>query len=178
MKKTISIVIILIFFILITFSIILSTIGIETNRFNNIIIKKIKQTNNNINLKLNTIKFKLDIREVSLFVETTEPQINYREAYVPAKNIKVYIDFLSIIKSEPKIKKVNLFLDQIDVTELKKISVSFKPSNFTSFINNKVKKGKFNTEIEIYLNSNNLFENFIARGSVSNLETEIKVILS
>ena len=173
MKKTISIVIILIFFILITFSIILSTIGIETNRFNNIIIKKIKQTNNNINLKLNTIKFKLDIREVSLFVETTEPQINYREAYVPAKNIKVYIDFLSIIKSEPKIKKVNLFLDQIDVTELKKISVSFKPSNFTSFINNKVKKGKFNTEIEIYLNSNNLFENFIARGSVSNLETEI-----
>lgn len=173
MKKTISIVIILLLFILTSFTIILSTIGIETIRFNNVIIKKINQTNNNINLKLSTIKFKLDIKEVSLFVETLDPQINYREADIPAKYIKVYIDFLSIIKSEPKIKKISLFFDQIDVTELKKISVSFKPSNFRSFINNKVQQGKFTSEIEIYLNSNNLFENFIARGSVFNLEAEI-----
>ena len=40
-------------------------------------------------------------------------------------------------------------------------------------MNNKIKQGKLNTEIEVYLNTNNLLENFIARGSVSNLKIHI-----
>ena len=110
MKKIIYYLILLLFFILFSFTIIISTIGIETDRFNDLIIKKINQTNSNINLKLSTIKFKLDVKEISLFVETINPQINYRKADVPAKNIKVYIDFFSLIKSDPKIKKINLII--------------------------------------------------------------------
>ena len=173
MKKIIYYLILLLFFILISFTIIISTIGINTDRFNNLIIKRINQTNSNINLKLSTIKFKLDVKEISLFIETINPQINYRKIDVPAKKIKVYINFFSIIKSNPEIKKINLVFNQIDIVELKKISSTFKPSNFTSFINNKIKKGKFNTEIEIYLNNDNLLDNFIARGSVTNFETEV-----
>ncbi|MDC0545031.1 hypothetical protein OAO00_00860 [Pelagibacteraceae bacterium] len=173
MKKIIYSLTLLLFFILISFTIIISTIGVETDRFNGLIIKKINQTNNNINLKLSTIKFKLDIKEISLFIETINPQINYRKIGIPAKNIKVYIDFFSLIKSDPKIKKINLVFSQIDIVELKKISATFKPSNLTSFINNKIKQGKFSTEIEIYLNNNNLLDNFIARGSVKNLKTEV-----
>ena len=46
-------------FILFAFSLvaILSTIGIETDKFNNLIIKKISQTNNKINLKIDKINF-------------------------------------------------------------------------------------------------------------------------
>ena len=173
MKKIIYPLILLLFFILIVFTIIISTIGIETDRFNDPIIKKINQTNNNINLELSTIKFKLDVKEIGLFIETINPQINYREIRVPAKNIKVYIDFFSLIKSDPKIRKINLVFSQIDIVELKKISANFKPSNLTSLINNKIKQGKFNTEIEIYLNNDNLLDNFIARGSVTNLKAEV-----
>ena len=173
MKKILYSLILLLFLVLISFTIILSTIGVETDSFNNLIIKKINQTNNNINLKISTIKFKLDIKEISLFVETKNPQINYRKADFPTKYIKVYIDFFSLLKSDPKIKKINLFFNQFDIVELRKISATFKPSNLTSFINNKIKQGKFNTEIEIYLNDDNLFDNFIARGSVSNLKTEV-----
>ena len=173
MKKIIYYLILLLFFILISLTIIISTIGINTDRFNDLIIKKINQTNSNINLKLSTIKFKLDVKEISLFIETINPQINYRKADVPAKKIKVYMNFFSIIKFNPEIKKINLVFNQIDVVELKKISATFKPSNFTSFINNKIKQGKFNTEIEIYLNNDNLLDNFIARGTVTNFETEV-----
>ena len=88
MKKIIYYLILLLFFILITFTIIISTIGINTDRFNDLIIKKINQTNSNINLKLSTIKFKLDVKEISLFIETINPQINYRKIDVPAKKIK------------------------------------------------------------------------------------------
>ena len=173
MKKFFFNLILLIFFILILSITILATIGIETNRFNYLISKKINETNNNVNLKLNTVKFKIDTKEISLFLETNNPKINYREIIIPTKNIKVYIDFMSLIKSKPKIEKINLTLNQLDAEQLKKISSTLKPSNFTSFVQNKIKKGKLNAELEVYLDENNFFENFIARGLVSNLKTEI-----
>jgi hypothetical protein len=173
MNKIIKNLILFFFLIIISLIIIISTVGIETNKFNNIISKKINQINNKVNLELNSIKFKLDIKETSLFLETVNSRINYRNISIPTNNIKVYMDFLSLIKSDPKIKKINLVLNQLDIQELKKISVVLKPSNFTSFINNKIKEGKLNIKLEVFLDENNTFNNFIARGSVLNLKTEV-----
>ena len=88
-----------------------------------------------------------DIKEISLFLETINPEINYRKTAIPAESIKVYIDFASVIKSDLKIKKVNLVLNQLDIKQLKKISLILKPANLTSFINNKIKHGKLNIEL-------------------------------
>ena len=172
MKKFISNIIIAILSLLVFFVIILSTLGIETNKINNLITKKINRSNNNINLELNTIKFKLDIKEISLFLETSNPQINYREVSIPAKNIKVYVDFLSLITSTPKINKINLALKEIDIIQLKEIITTIKPSNFKSFVNNKIKQGKLTSELEFYLDENNILKNYIAKGAVKGLKTE------
>ena len=99
---------------------VLSTVGIETSRFNNLISKKINKDNNNINLKLNSIRFKLDLKEISLFFFTNNPQIKYREVDIPAKILKVYIDSTSLVKAEARIKKITLSLNQIDILRLKK----------------------------------------------------------
>ena len=173
MKKIISILILTAIAVLVFFTIILATSGMETERFNNIISKKISKTNSYINLKLTTIKFKLDIKEMSLFLETSEPEINYRDITIPTKKIKVYIDFASIIKTNPKIKKINLSLEEMDIEKIKKLSIAFKPSNFTSFVNNKIKEGKLNTELEVYLDDNYLLKNYIARGTVKDFKAEV-----
>ena len=102
-------------------------------------------------LNINLIKFKLDLKEISLFLETNNSQINYREAIIPTKNIKVYVDLFHL-KFDAQIK-INLILKEIEVAELK-ISTNFKPSNFTSFINNRIKTGNINSEIEILDNDN------------------------
>ena len=172
MKKFLKISLLSSLFILIISILILTTIGIETNKFNNFISKRIYQTNNNLDVQLSTIKFKLDVKEISLFLETKSPQINYKNISLPAKIIKVYVDFISIFKSEPKIEKVYLASEELDIKKLKKISVVFKPSNLKSFVNNKIKSGKLNTELEIYLNKENLLDDFIAKGSVVDLSSE------
>jgi len=172
MKKIIFILIFVILLIFISLISILTTVGIETNKFNKIIEKKINQSNNNINLELTIVKFRLDIKQISLFFETNRPKLNFRGVIIPAENIKVYTDFISLIKINPKIKKINFVLNQLDIEQLKKISVNLKPSNLNSFVNNKIKQGKLNIELEIYFN-NNLVDNFIARGSVLDLTAEI-----
>ena len=173
MKNIIYRLIIFFFISLIILIIILSTIGIETKKFNDLISQRINQNNKGVNLKLNTIKFKLDIKEASLFLDTQNPKINYRNVIVPTKNIKAYIDFLSILKTEPKIEKINLALKEMDTNQLKKLLIFLKPSNLKSFVNNKINQGKIEAEVEFYLNKKNLLEDFIARGAVSDLEIKI-----
>ena len=173
MKKIIFNLSAIIFLSLTILVVIMTTIGIETDKFNNIISKKINIVNKNINLTLRSIKFKLDVKDISLFLETTNPQINYRNIDIPTRNIKLYVNFLSLVKSNPQISKIKISLEELDVNQVKKISKNIKPSNFKSLINNKVKRGKLISEFEIYLNENNLLENFITRGSVSDLQIEI-----
>ena len=173
MKKLFTFSLSLILIIFFSLLVLLATSGVETNRFNTVISQKINQSNNKIKLDFKKIKFKLDINQIDLFLETKNPNIYYRDILLPAKSIKVYIDFMSIVKSVTRIEKINLVFDQIDIDQLKKISVTFKPSNLTSFLNNKINSGKLNTEIEVYLDDNNMLENFIARGDVSALDAQI-----
>ena len=86
-------------FICISIIVILSSVGIKTDKFNKLISNKINQANKNTNLTVETIKFKINIKELSLFLETENPKIIYKKTEIPAKNIKVYIDFVSLLKS-------------------------------------------------------------------------------
>ena len=131
------------FFIVIFISLIvaLSTIGIKTKKFNNLITNQINKFDNNIDLKLNVIKYKIDINQLSLFFQTKDPQFKFQNIQIPVKNIKVYVDFKSLFKQDLHIKKINLILVKQKLKKLKMLSKSFKPSNFNSFINNRVQKG-------------------------------------
>ncbi len=174
MNKLFLKLIIFLLFICISIIGILSSVGIQTDKFNKLISNKINQANKNTNLTVETIKFKINLKELSLFLETDNPKIIYRKTEIPAKNIKVYIDFISLLKSKPKIKKIRLVLFQVNFEQFKEISSTFKPSNFTSFVNNKIISGKIDTEIEFFFNNENNLDDFIARGKITNLKAEIK----
>ena len=169
MKKLIkSLIFVLLTFISILL-ITLSTIGIETNKFNKLIKEKISKEKN-INLNLKTIKFKFDPKKLSLFLETDSPNINYLDLSIPVQNLKVYVDVLSLIKSKPKINKINLSLEELNVIELNNLSKLIKPSNFKSFLNNRIKEGKLISKIDIFLDEDGKFKDFIAKGTVRDLE--------
>ena len=172
MKKIVINFFLLIFFLFIALITILSTIGIESNKFNNFISDKVSQTKN-IYLELNTIKFKLNPKELSLFLETENPKVSYRKILLPIKNIKVYIDFLPLLNSETKIKKINLIIKEMDIAQLNKLSVMIKPSNFKSLLNNRVKEGKVISELEIFLTEEGKLDDFIAKGTVEDLKAKI-----
>ncbi len=172
MKKFLVSLILIIFIVLISLLIALSTLGIETKKFNQLISNKALKTKN-INLKLNSIKFKIDPRELSLFLETKNPEIVYRDVKLPAENAKVYVDFLSLLKSDFKIKKINLNSKELDIKQIKKISSFIKPSNSKNFLNNRIKEAKINTKIEIFLSDQGSFQNFIAKGKISDLKIKL-----
>ena len=101
-----TIISIILFFFIAT---ILSTIGIETKKFNKLISDKASQTKN-INLSLDTIKFKINPKELSLFLETQNPKnylFKHKNTFEKYKVIhKLFVTFKIWI---PKLKKPVLF---------------------------------------------------------------------
>ena len=149
----------------------LSTVGIETDKFNKIISEKINHSKK-IKLDLKTINFKLDIKQLSLFLEAKKSKINYNNLSIPTQDIKVYLDFISLLKQDLKIKKINLLLVELDFIQLKKLSEFIKPSNFKSFLNNNVTNGNLISEIEFFFDKEGLLNNYIIKGEVKNLNAD------
>ena len=158
--------------------IVLSTLGYETDKFNRVISEKIHENNQNILLKLEKIRFKFDIKDLSLFLETSNPDLEYRNLDIPINNVKVYLNPVFLIKSEIKINKINVRSEELNINQLKKIIIKTKPSNLNSFINNKVKNGKLTTDVEFYLNNNQEIDDFIAKGEVKEMDAIITNDLS
>ncbi len=164
---------IILFFLLVSLIVVLSTIGFETDRFNQFISNKITENNKNISLNLKKIKFKFDIKDFDLFLETSNPRLIYKNSEIPVENVKAYLDFISLIKSKPKINKINILSREINVDQLKKIIIKIKPSSLNSLIINKVKNGKLFINLELYFNDNLNLDNFIARGEVKEMNAII-----
>ena len=157
---------------LIFFILILSTQGVETERFNKLITNKIAKSKN-IKLELQSINFKLDLKELSLFIETQNPKINYNNKAIPAESIKVYIDFIPLLKTDLEIKKINIFLNELNYSQLNNLSNFIKPSNFKNFFINKIKKVKLISEIELFLGNNGEIKNYIIKGKVTDLKANL-----
>jgi len=178
MKKLFFITSITLFFLLFALMFILSTIGFETDRFNKFIIDQAIENKKNISLKLETVKFKFDLKDFNLFVETENPELIYKDLKIPIQNVKVYLDFYSLIKSKSKIDKINISSEEINIDQLKKIIIKTKPSNLNSLITNKVKNGKLVINLELYFDDNFDIDNFIARGEVREMNGIINDDLS
>ncbi len=152
---------------------ILSTTGIKTNKFNNIIINKINDSYRDTSLNLKKIKFKFDIKKMSLFIETKNPEINYQNLVIPIENVKIYLNFVSLIKSKIQVDKINITSKEININQLKDLIIKIKPSNFNSLIINKVESGKLNTNLDLYFDDNLEIINFIARGDVKEMNAKL-----
>ncbi len=159
---------------------ILSTTGIKTDKFNTLILKKINNNYKDTSLELEKIKFKFDIKNTSLFIETKNPKINYQNLTIPIENIKVYLNFISLLKSNIQIDKMNISSEELNIKQLKDLMVKLKPSNINSYIINKVESGKLNVNLDLYFNNNFEVSNLIARGNIKEVKAKLykKLFLS
>ena len=169
MKKIFFILSIILILLLSLSIIVLSTKGLETKKFNDLISNKVIEKNKDISIKLVKIKFKFDLKNFNLFLETKNPNVIYKNQKIPIEGVKVYLDFISLIKSKPKIDKVNISSDEVNIDQLKKIIFKMKPSNLNSLISNKIENGKLIINLELYFNEDLDIDNFIARGEVKEM---------
>ena len=157
------------FFISIIFFLIiyLSVFGVETSRFNNIIINEIKKKDNNIQLSLKSIKVKFDIKKIQIYFATLEPQITYQDIKVPIKEINLYSKIISILKSKNEINQAIISLENFSIEDIQKLAVRIKPSNFKNYLLNNFNNGKIEKIlIDLKFNDNLKISEYKVNGSI------------
>ena len=97
MKKKIITYISIVLGILVLLIIYLSTIGIETERFNNQIQNLIKQKNDKFDVSLKKIKLTLDPLNFKVNAKTIDAKINFKNRPIELEYIQTQISLNSLI---------------------------------------------------------------------------------
>ena len=135
----------------------LSTIGFETDKFNSLLEKNITSNVPNTKIRLNKIKIKINIKNLSFFVTTSKPNLQFYNNSINLKKIDAYVDLRSLLIGNPIINKVNISSDEIDIKEIKNIAKYSKPSNLKRFFLNEVENGKTSFNLELNLKNNDIY---------------------
>jgi hypothetical protein len=142
MKKFFFLIILIIVFLLTLGAIYLSVVGHQTSKFNSRIIKEVKQKDPKIELQLEKIKIKLDIKKFQLFFSTKKPKIQYQNIKIPVTEIKIYSKISKILSSKIEVNQITFKLEKFKIENIQKIAIRIKPSNFKAYLLNNLKKGE------------------------------------
>ncbi len=174
MKKTIYSIFFIFIALVFLFIIYLSIVGVETTRFNNIIINEIKKKDPNVQITLDKIKVKFDIKKIQVYLSTIEPKIIYQNIKVPIKEINLYTKIISILKSKNQINQAIVYLEDFNIEDIQKLAIRIKPSNFKTYLLNNLKKGKIEKIlINVELGENLDIKNYKINGSLKKVDVKL-----
>ena len=152
----------------------LSTVGLETSRFNNIIIDSIKNNEPNIQLTVDKIKIKFDLKKFQVNFSALDPKIIYHDVKLPITEITIHSKISSILKSNNEVSKVILSLQNFKTEDIKKLAIRIKPSNYKTFLLNNLNSGKIEKIlIEIKLDENLKIYDYKISGSIKKIQVKI-----
>jgi hypothetical protein len=170
-----------IFFFLIIFLLLFSLIvtyltifGLETSKFNNLIVREIKTKDSKIELELAEVKIKLDIKKLQLFVSTNKPKLTYQNINIPITEVKIYSKINKILNSKFEVSQIFFAIEKFKIQDVQKLAVRIKPSNFKNYLLNNINGGEIEKAL-FNLNTDKNFKiiNYKASGSIKKIDTKI-----
>ncbi len=118
MKKLIYRFILTSILILLTLIIYFSTIGIKTDRFNNLIITKVQEIDSNFDLKINDVSVKLNLFSLAIDAKTLGTDLIYNNKLVELENIKSKISLKSLINNQFALSELMISTKSIPIKDL------------------------------------------------------------
>ena len=145
----------------------LSTFGLETEKFNTQIKKKIYQTNKNVKVELEKIKFTLNPLVFKINAKTIAPKIFYKDKKIQLEYIKAQISLISLIKNQIISSKLKFSTRSIFLKDLVTFSrgITNRPELF--ILERAVKNGQIIVNLDL---------NFDETGKIKD-DYKIKAIL-
>ena len=175
MKKFIYLIFLIFIFLLVLGIFYLSSIGLETSRFNNLIIKEIRDKDPNIQLELKKIKIKLDLKKFQLFLSTNSPKIEYQDLKIPITEIKIYSKLKKILNSKIQVERIAFSIEKLKIRDIQKIAIRIKPSNFKTYLLNNLNNGELKkASFDLDLNEDFKIIDFKVNGTIKKTNAKIK----
>ena len=175
MKKFIYLIFLIFIFLLVLGIFYLSSIGLETSRFNNLIIKEIRDKDPNIQLELKKIKMKLDLKKIELYISTNNPKIIFQNTNIPITNIKIYSKINKIFNSKIEISQIIFAVEKFKTLDIQKAAIRIKPSNLKNYLLNNLEGGQIEKALfDLNLDKNFNLISYKVKGSIKKINLKVK----
>ena len=154
--------IILIFLIITTY---LSTIGIETDRFNNQIKDKIKSIDEKTEIELKKIKLILDPFKFKLNIKTIGSKLKNQNGTVEIESLKTQISIKSLVENKFSIESLEISTKSLKIKNLISFLRFFRNSPELFLLEKAIKNGYLIADIKLEFDSDgNIINNYEVNG--------------
>ena len=152
----------------------LSTIGIETNKFNQLIKNKFSEINKKIELELNDVKIILDIKNFNVGIKTYGPNLLIGSKKIQLEKINTSFSINSFIKKDFAVKKLKISTKKNEIRDIVALLRAYKNSPQLFILNQVIKDGDLIAEINLNFNDDGeIKNNFIINGFVKKAKIHI-----
>ena len=127
----------------------LSSFGIKTNKFNNIIKSEISKLDNRFSIDLNDIFIKLNIKERSFSLNAKNINLYLSNKKQKIANVDLLLSFKSIFEKNNKINKIIINSEENEIIELLKFVRAYKINVPVLYLENSLTKGKIIYDITV-----------------------------
>ena len=118
MKKIVKNTFIILLLSLLSALVHVSTIGIETEKFNSKISSQIKQLNSNLDIKLNQVNIKIDLFSFQIIAKTIGADLIYEDRILEIQNIKSKISLKSLIEKRFSLSEILISTKSLKIKDL------------------------------------------------------------
>ena len=135
--------------IILIFVIYFSIYGIKTDKFNNLILDKIKSYNSKLSLDINDVFLKLDIDEKTIKISTKNAKLNFKNEFIELSTIDINLDILKVLKKKNSIKTIKISTKKNKISKVTSFLNSYKFSLQRLIIYKQIEDGYIEAEINI-----------------------------
>ena len=163
--------------VIISFSILifLSTVGIKTDNFNNLIIEKVKKINQKIDLDLKELNFKFNAMNFGFEVATTNPNISINKNIIELEIIKFDVNIFQFLNNKNPISQILIESKENDINQFTDFINQYDFNIARSLIFKQIKKGKVKIFSNITFDQNDSKNfNYNINGSI--IDAEVKLL--
>ena len=174
MRKITLITISTVILLFIATTVLISTKGFKTDKFNNLISQKVNQINPKIKLNLDDVKFKFKPSDFKFEVVTLDPTISIKNKKIDLEVIKFNLKFLDYINKKNPLSEISIISKENDIKEFTDFIDEYDFNLARSLIFKQIEKGRLKLATDITFDEKNPDKiNYLINGSVNNAEINL-----
>ena len=146
----------------------LSYFGVETNKFNGIIKKKISENSSKIDIELNKVKAILNLKNFTIGIKTENPNIIVENNKIKLEKIETDFSINSYFEKEFAIKNLKITTKENSLKNILNMARAFKNTPQLFIFNKMIKEGLVIADISLNFDENGkLYNNYNVKGTVN-----------
>jgi hypothetical protein len=144
---------VIIFIVVILTIIFLSYVGLETNKFNDLIKSKANETHQYVKLEFKKTKIHLNLKELNLVVKLQKPKVLIKNNEIILSKLDLFLPLRSFITSDFLLERAQIAFFENNIKDLSKITRIFLPKIINKQLNKIFKEGNLEGEFAISFES-------------------------